>query len=68
MSPNEKTERGITPKASLKHRKTPLQAMQLNCKLSNGRQKAIGFGFISIFPTKTKAVKADFLFRRSVAE
>jgi len=34
MSPNEKAERGITPNASLKHRKTPLQAMQLNCKLS----------------------------------
>lgn len=35
---------------------------------SNDGQKAIAFGFISIFPTKTKAVKADFLVRRSVVE
>jgi len=31
---------------------------------SDGGQKAVAFGFISIFPTKTKTVKADFLFRR----
>ena len=35
---------------------------------SNGGQKTIAFGFISILLTKTKAVKADFLVRKLVVD